>query len=281
MEINIIKPSILIRNYLLNDIANYDNKNGLSPKFIITCQEKIKHQINNLKQENYNLYKDIISFLYLDHLHLQILNNKLSKPKNYITPLDDIDMDLDMLLDLITWDNTIIDILINPLIAMYGIVKSKVKIPFNDEIERKWNPYYKLEKMAYYYENSDYEIIKSIIYTNFFEKGPSIALKEINNLKQENPSYYRNYIIEILRNFFIYNFVTLKDPELLSQLKNAIIKNTNLISFYEQLNFVERMRILIIYLEFNYNYTKENMTIRNTFAKEEEYAKPYIKALTL
>ena len=39
MEIKIEKPSILIRNYLLNEVANYDNENGLSPAFIVKCRE--------------------------------------------------------------------------------------------------------------------------------------------------------------------------------------------------------------------------------------------------
>ena len=42
MEIKITKPSVLIRNYLLNEVANYDNEKGLSPEFIVACQEKIK-----------------------------------------------------------------------------------------------------------------------------------------------------------------------------------------------------------------------------------------------
>ena len=57
--------------------------------------------------------------------------------------------------------------------------------------------------------------------------------------------------------------------------------NKDIVEFYENLEFVERMTILVIYFEFNYNYREKNMLIRSTFAEEEEYAKPFIKALTL
>ncbi len=281
MEVKIIKPSILIRNYLLNEVANYDNEKGLSPEFIVACQEKIKEKIQDIKNKSYDNYAKIISFLYLDHLNLEELNKKLAKPKKYHWGIDDEDIDLDVLLNLIEWDDSIIDILIDPMIAMYGITKSDVKVKFNEEIERKWNPYYKLEKMANDYEHSDYECLKSIIYANFTEKGPSRAIKEMQNIKIDNYKYYCKLVMEILKNFFIYNFVTCKDNEIFHKLKEAILNNQDMVKFYEDLSFVERMKILIIYFEFNYNYSEKNMVIRNTFAKEEEFAEPYIKALTL
>ena len=281
MEIKIEKPSILIRNYLLNEVANYDNENGLSPEFIVKCQEKIKEKIEEIKNKDYDNYAKIISFLYLEHLNLEEINKKLPKPKNSRWGIDDEDIDLSVLLDLIEWDDSIIDILIDPLIAMYGIVKSGVKVKFNEELERKWNPYYRLEKMAYEYENSEYECLKSIIYANFTEKGPSRALKEIQNLKEESYEYYLKFIKEVLKSFFIYDFVTCKNNELFHRLKEAILKNKDIVEFYESLEFVERMTILVIYFEFNYNYSEKNMMIRSTFAEEEEDAKPFIKALTL
>lgn len=281
MEIKIEKPSILIRNYLLNEVANYDNENGLSPAFIVKCREKIKEKIEEIKNKDYDNYAKVISFLYLEHLNLEELNKKLSKPKNSRWGIDDEDIDLNVLLDLIEWDDSIIDILIDPLIAMYGIVKCGVKVKFNEELERKWNPYYKLEKMAYNYENSEYECLKSIIYANFTEKGPSRALKEIQNLKEENYEYYHKFIMEVLKSFFIYDFVTCKNNQIFHNLKEAILSNKDMVEFYEELSFVNRMKVLVIYFEFNYNYSEKNMMIRSAFAKEEEDAKPFIKALTL
>ena len=47
------------------------------------------------------------------------------------------------------------------------------------------------------------------------------------------------------------------------------------------LDFISEVTILIVYLNFSYNYDKRNMDIRNAFAKEESYARPYIRALSL
>ena len=65
------------------------------------------------------------------------------------------------------------------------------------------------------------------------------------------------------------------------KIKEAILKKANLVEFYENLDFISKVTILIVYLNFSYNYDKRNMDIRNEFAKEESYAKPFIRALSL
>ena len=194
--------------------------------------------------------------------------------------LDD-DMTLDYLLELIEINDIILEVLIQKLIVMYGISKSNVKIKFNDELERKWNPYYELELITDQCENSEYEAFKSIIYANYNEKGPSYAIKEIKEAKKIFPEFYNKFIMEVLKNFFIYNFVSCEYNELLIKIKEAILKKANLVEFYENLDFISKVTILIVYLNFSYNYDKRNMDIRNEFAKEESYAKPFIRALSL
>ena len=45
---------------------------------------------------------------------------------------------------------------------MYGISKADIKIKFKEEIEEKWNPYYKMEVLANEYEHSEYEAFKNM-----------------------------------------------------------------------------------------------------------------------
>ena len=278
MEVKILKPSELIRNYLLNDLAQYDNGECLSPSFVIKCQEIIKNRIMGMKENNYEAYEMVISFLYLEYLKLQKLEQQLPE-KRLSLNLDN--PTLNDLLEIIDYDNTVLDILILAMIVIYGVEKNQVKIKFNQEEEKKWNPFYTLEEMTYESQNSDYEAFKSIIYTCFNEKGPSAALREIEEGKRVFPLFYQKFIVEVLKNFFICDFVTCKNNRLLRELKEAILRKDNLVSFYENLDFVSQMNILLVYLQFAYKYDEVNMQIRKIFAQEEEYAKPFIKALTL
>lgn len=280
MEIKILKPSAIIRNYLLNELVHYDNENGLSPEFILECQDKIKERILYIKINDYDLYENMISCLYLEYLRYKEIEKNSSKIHSESNILDS-DITLDYLLELLEIDNSLLDVLIQKLIVMYGITKSNIKVKFNNELEKKWNPFYKLEMITDQYENSEYEAFKSIIYANFNKKGPSYTIREIKEAKEVFPEFYSKFIIEVLKNFFIYNFVSCEYNELLIKLKEAILRKDNLVEFFENLDFISEVTILIVYLNFSYNYNQRNMDIRNEFAKEESYAKPFIRALSL
>ena len=110
------------------------------------------------------------------------------------------------------------------------------------------------------------------------------AKEEVNVIKEAKeifPEFYNKFIVEVLKNFFIYNFVSCEYNELLIRLKEAILRKDDLVEFFENLDFISKVTILIVYLNFSYNYDKKNMDIRNAFAKEESYARPFIRALSL
>ena len=109
----------------------------------------------------------------------------------------------------------------------------------------------------------------------------SAVLTEIDIIKKKRPEFYNKLIMDILKNFFIYDFVICQNNSLLNQLKYAIIEGKDLIKFYENLNFVSRLTLLVVSFQFSFRYNELNMYIRNTFAEEKEYAKPFIEALTL
>ena len=136
MEVKILKLSSIIRNYLLNEVASYDNEKGLSPEFIIECQNKIKAKILYIKINNYDLYENLISCLYLDYLRYKEVENKSAKIHGNYSILDS-DITLDYLLELLEIDDSLLEVLIQKLIIMYGINKANIKIKFNDELEKK------------------------------------------------------------------------------------------------------------------------------------------------
>ena len=146
----------MIRDYLFSDVVGYDNMEKIRPEFVLDCQNKIYNKILILKYNNYEVYKKIISFLYLEYLNLQEIESKFSESASYLY-LKNENVDLNFILELVDIEDNFLYELIRSTITIYVLNKKHVKMSFNEKLEEKWNPYYEMEKIAYNFEHNDYE----------------------------------------------------------------------------------------------------------------------------